>query len=65
MVVAATAGHPGLEPSRLELDRGGPSYTIDTVHEITARCPGAHVVLVVGADVVDGLPTWKEEAALA
>jgi nicotinate-nucleotide adenylyltransferase len=64
MVVAATAGHPGLEPSRLELDRGGPSYTIDTVHEITARCPGAQVVLVVGADVVDGLPTWKEEAAL-
>ena len=64
MVVAATAGHPELEASRLELDRGGPSYTIDTVHEITSRCPGAQVVLVVGADVVDGLPTWKEEAAL-
>jgi nicotinate-nucleotide adenylyltransferase len=64
MVEAATAGHPGLEPSRLELDRGGPSYTIDTVREIRARHPDAEVVLVVGADVVDGLPTWKDEAAL-
>lgn len=64
MVDAATLGHPGLEASRLELDRGGPSYTIDTVRELLARCPQAELVLLVGADVVDTLPTWKAEAAL-
>ncbi len=64
MVEAATAGHPGLEPSRLELDRGGRSYSIDTVRGLLADEPGAEVVLIVGADVVGGLPTWKEDAAL-
>jgi nicotinate-nucleotide adenylyltransferase len=64
MVKAATAAHPGLEASRLELDRGGPSFTVDTVRELKGECPDAEVVLVVGADVVDGLPTWKDEPAL-
>ena len=64
MVAAAVAGYPGLEASRLELDRGGPSFTVDTVREIERRHPGADVVLIVGADVVEGLPTWKEEPAL-
>jgi len=64
MVEAATARRPGLEPSRLEIERGGQSYTIDTVREILGCRPDAEVFLVVGADVVDGLPTWKEEARL-
>ncbi len=64
MVEVATAAHPGLEPSRLEIDRGGQSYTIDTVRELRAGRPDAEIVLIVGADVVGGLPTWKEEAAL-
>ena len=64
MVVAAAAGWPGLEPSRLEIDRGGPSYTVDTVRDLLATEPGAEVTLVVGSDVVAGLITWKEEAAL-
>ncbi len=64
MVAAATDGHPGLEPSRLEIDRGGPSYTIDTVHELIRRYPSAELVLVVGADVVPGLPTWMDESLL-
>jgi nicotinate-nucleotide adenylyltransferase len=65
MVVAAVAGWPGLEPSRLEIDRGGPSYTVDTVRDLLQAEPGAEVTLVVGSDVVAGLPTWKEEATLA
>lgn len=59
MVTAACAGHVGLEPSRLELDRGGPSYTADTVDELLTSDPAAQLFLVVGADVVADLPTWK------
>lgn len=64
MVAAATEGHPGLEPSRLEIDRGGPSYTIDTVRQLHEQYPGAELVLVIGADVVPGLLTWKDEDRL-
>ena len=58
------AGWPGLEPSRMEIDRGGPTYTIDTVRQLLDEEPGAEVTLVVGSDVVGGLTTWKDEAAL-
>ena len=56
MVVAAVADRPGLEPSRLEIDRGGPSYTVDTVDELHGLYPGSELFLVVGADVVPDLP---------
>jgi nicotinate-nucleotide adenylyltransferase len=64
MVEAAVADWPGLEPSRLEIDRGGPSYTIDTVRALQGVEPDADLTLVVGSDVVAGLTTWKEEPAL-
>ncbi|MGH3579853.1 MAG: nicotinate-nucleotide adenylyltransferase [Mycobacterium sp.] len=64
MVVAAVDGRPGLEPSRMEIDRGGPSYTIDTVRQLGRDEPDAALTLVVGSDVVVGLTTWREEPAL-
>ena len=64
MVEAALRDRPGLEPSRIELDRGGPSYTIDTVRRLLGDDPTAEVVVVVGADVVGGLVTWHEHEAL-
>jgi nicotinate-nucleotide adenylyltransferase len=64
LVVAALADRPGLEASRVELDRGGPSYTIDTVRAVLAENPDADVVLVVGADVVASIDTWHEHRAL-
>ena len=64
MVVAATADRPGLEPSRIELDRGGPSYTVDTVRALLSAEPGTEVVVVVGGDVVATLDTWHEHEAL-
>ncbi len=64
MVEAAAAGWPGLAPCRFELDRGGPSYTVDTVEELLADDPGSEVTLIVGADVVPELPTWHDEARL-
>jgi len=64
MVEAAIRDRPGLVPCRVELDRGGPSYTVDTVRALRAQEPSAEVVVVVGADVVAGLDTWHEHEAL-
>ena len=58
-VVAAAVGDvEGLEPSRLEIDRGGTSYTADTLEQLAAEHPGAELHLVVGADVAARLGTW-------
>lgn len=59
VVAAAVEGTEGLEASRLELDRTGPSYTADTVHELLAADPGVFLYLVVGADVAGELDTWQ------
>jgi nicotinate-nucleotide adenylyltransferase len=64
MVTAAVREWPGLEPSRIEIDRGGPSYTIDTVRELKAADPDLDIVLIVGSDVAAQLDTWKDEATL-
>ncbi len=64
MVEAAVTEWPGLEASRMEIDRGCPSYTVDTVRQLRSEEPGADIVLVVGSDVVAGLATWHDEPAL-
>ena len=64
MVAAGLDGRPGLEASRIELDRGGPSYTVDTVRELLDAEPGADLFVVVGADVVGTLDTWHEHEVL-
>jgi nicotinate-nucleotide adenylyltransferase len=64
MVEAAVVGWPGLVPSRVEIDRGGPSYTVDTVRQLMEDAPGAELTVVVGSDVVAGLTTWHDETVL-
>jgi nicotinate-nucleotide adenylyltransferase len=64
MVAAAAEGMPGVEASRLEIDRGGPSYTVETVEELHRRArqagrPVPDLYVVVGADLVASLPTWE------
>jgi nicotinate-nucleotide adenylyltransferase len=59
VVEAAAAGLAGVEPSRVEIDRGGPSYTADTLEQLTDSNPAAELFLIVGSDVVDELHTWK------
>ena len=56
MLVAALDGVVGLEASRIELDRDGPTYTIDTVEQLTQ--PGRELVLVMGSDVAGALESW-------
>jgi len=57
MVAAAIDGVDGLDASRLEIDRAGPTYTIDTVHELTR--PDRELFLIAGADVAANIHTWK------
>lgn len=56
MVAAAVADVDGLEASRIEIDRGGPTYTVDTVAQL--RAPNRELFLVVGSDVAEALGTW-------
>lgn len=59
MVRAAVAGVAGLEASRLEIDRGGPSYTADTVSQLAAMHLGAELFVIVGWDVSTDLGSWE------
>jgi nicotinate-nucleotide adenylyltransferase len=59
MVKAAVGGAAGLEASRMEIDRGGPSYTADTVSEMARLYPGAELFVIVGWDVSAELATWE------
>lgn len=58
MAEAAAAGADRVEVSRIEIERGGPSYTVDTVEELRRDLPGAELFLVVGGDLVPALSTW-------
>ena len=59
MVRAAIEGEPRFVLDRVELERAGPSYTLDTVRELQAREPGAEWFLLIGADQYAGLHTWR------
>jgi nicotinate-nucleotide adenylyltransferase len=48
------------EVSELELDRDGPSYTVDTLEMLNSRAPTNELVLIVGGDIAVGLPHWRQ-----
>lgn len=58
VVQAAVGDVAGVEASGLELERGGVSYTADTLTALQAEDPAADLVLVIGADVAATLHTW-------
>lgn len=59
LLEAALQGYQGLEASAMEIERGGISYTADTVAELKAAHPEASLHLIIGADVAPMLGTWK------
>ena len=59
LVEAAVRGVEGLQASRLEIDRGGTSYTADTLAELRAEHPDAELFVIVGSDAAAGLATWE------
>lgn len=60
MVQAAIADEEGMEVSRIELDREGPSYTVDTLREFHWLFPEAEFFLIFGMDSLLDLPNWKD-----
>jgi nicotinate-nucleotide adenylyltransferase len=64
MVRLAIAGNPRFEYSSLELDREGPSYTIDTVRALQARYPDWRLCFLAGMDSLVELTAWREYRAL-
>ena len=59
LVRAAVKNVQSLEASRIELDRGGPSYTADTLDELHGRHPGAELYTILGEDAAAGIETWE------
>lgn len=60
MVEAAVADHPGFEASRIELDRMGPSYTVETLAAVERQYPDSERFLIIGMDALADLPNWRE-----
>jgi nicotinate-nucleotide adenylyltransferase len=58
----AVDGEPGVSVCSLEIDRPGPSYTVDTLSAIHASHPDAELTFIVGADIARTLPAWREPA---
>ena len=65
LVKYACAPHPVLEPCDIELKRGGPSYTIDTVSVVKERFPDAQLFFIVGEDNISEVSRWREADELA
>ena len=59
MVEAAVGTVPGIEASRVELERGGMSYTADTLAALQEEGPDRELFVVLGTDAAMGLPTWE------
>lgn len=60
MIEFAISGNPAFRLSRIELDRSGPSFTVDTLEQLRAEDSARELFLLVGADSVRDLPLWRE-----
>jgi nicotinate-nucleotide adenylyltransferase len=60
LLLRAALRGTGFSVSTVELDRPGPSYTVDTLERLGARHPRARFWLLVGADSLADLPTWRD-----
>jgi nicotinate-nucleotide adenylyltransferase len=60
MCEQAVGGDDRFEISRIEVDRAGPSYTVDTLRDLHARESGDELFLILGGDSAAALPTWRE-----
>ncbi len=60
MVKLAIEDNPSFELSRVELDRPGPHYTVDTIKILAEQNPGTEIVPIIGGDSLNDLPTWHQ-----
>ncbi|QNN54790.1 nicotinate-nucleotide adenylyltransferase [Nocardioides mesophilus] len=64
MTVIATASNPRFRVSRVDIDRAGPTYTIDTLRDLHAQIPGAELFFITGADALGNIFTWRDAGEL-
>jgi nicotinate-nucleotide adenylyltransferase len=60
MTVIATAANPRFRVSRVDIDRNGPTYTIDTLRDLAAAMPDADLYFITGADALTNIFTWRD-----
>jgi nicotinate-nucleotide adenylyltransferase len=60
MTVIATASNPRFWVSRVDIDRPGPTYTIDTLRDLSAQHPDAELFFITGADALEQIVSWKD-----
>ena len=60
MSVIATASNPRFKVSRVDIDRDGPTYTVDTLRDIRAMHPDAELFFITGADAIKQILEWKD-----
>lgn len=65
MVEAAVSGRPGMEVSDLEIQRGGHSFTADTLTELRAADPDDELFVILGNDAAAGFATWERHQEVA
>jgi nicotinate-nucleotide adenylyltransferase len=64
MTVIATAANPRFRVSRVDIDRNGPTYTIDTLRDLAAEMPDADLYFITGADALTNIFTWRDVSEL-
>ncbi|WP_029145429.1 nicotinate-nucleotide adenylyltransferase [Microbacterium luticocti] len=64
MTVIATASNPDFTVSRVDIDRDGPTYTIDTLRDLKAERPDAEFFFITGADAVAQILSWRDHDEL-
>src|SRR3954447_12148498 len=60
MTVIATASNPRFWVSRVDIDRAGPTYTIDTISDIEKQRPASDLYFITGADALSQILSWKD-----
>jgi nicotinate-nucleotide adenylyltransferase len=64
MTVIATAANPRFTVSRVDIERGGPTYTIDTLRDLKAALPDDELYFITGADALTEIFTWRDAPEL-
>lgn len=65
MVCLALRSNPHFRPLDIELKRGGVSYTVDTIRQLRQSYPGHSFYFIIGADMINMLPQWRDIERLA
>ncbi|APT92082.1 nicotinate-nucleotide adenylyltransferase [Corynebacterium phocae] len=60
MTTIATASNPSFRVSRVDIDREGPTYTIDTLRDMREILPQAQLYFITGADALAGIMEWRD-----